>query len=63
MELTVFQPHELPLVLRALRQVALANEVFTPAEAELIEGIALLHGRKVIPTRTGESAPFSWPSS
>jgi hypothetical protein len=48
MELTVFQPHELSLVLRALRQVALANEIFTPAEAELIEGIALLHGRKVV---------------
>jgi hypothetical protein len=48
MELTVFQPHELPLVLRALRQVALANEIFTPAEAELIEGIALLHGSQVV---------------
>jgi hypothetical protein len=48
MELTVFQPHELPLVLRALRQVALANEILTPAEAELIEGIALLHGCSVV---------------
>jgi hypothetical protein len=48
MELTVFHPHELPLVLRALRQVALANEILTPAEAELIEGIALLHGCRVI---------------
>lgn len=57
MELTVFQPHELPLVLRALRQVALANEIFTPAEAQLIEGVALLHGRKVV---ASELAPIDF---
>ena len=50
MELNVFQPHELPLVLRALRQVALANEIFTPAEGELLEGIAQLHGGRVVPS-------------
>jgi len=47
MDLNVFQPHELPLVLRALRQVALANEVFTPAEAQLLEGVARIHGSEV----------------
>ncbi len=57
MELTVFQPHELPLVLRALRQVALANEIFTPAEAELIEGVALLHGHSVV---AGELLPIEY---
>jgi hypothetical protein len=44
MDISLFQPHELPLVLGALRRVALANGQFTEAEAALIEGLAELHG-------------------
>jgi hypothetical protein len=44
MDINLFQPHELPLVLGALRDVALANGQFTEAEAAMIEGIAKLHG-------------------
>lgn len=47
MEIQVFDDRELPLVLGALREVALANDRFTEPEAELIEGLALLHGRRV----------------
>ena len=43
MDISLFQSHELPLVLGALRRVALANGQFTEAEAALIEGIAELH--------------------
>ena len=44
MDIRLFQPQELPLVLGALRRVALANGQFSEAEAALIEGIAALHG-------------------
>jgi hypothetical protein len=44
MDIVVFDAQELPLVLGALRQVALSNDSFTPAEAALIEGLAELHG-------------------
>ena len=44
MELNIFAPQELPAVLSALRQVALANERFTEAEAALIDGVARIHG-------------------
>lgn len=45
MDVRIFDPSELPLVLGALREVALANDVFSEPEAELIEGLALLHGQ------------------
>jgi len=47
MDISLFQTHELPLVLGALRRVALANGQFTEAEAALIEGIAELHGESL----------------
>jgi hypothetical protein len=45
MDIILFQPNELPLVLGALRDVALANGQFTEAEAAMIEGLAELHGQ------------------
>ena len=47
MDISLFQSHELPLVLGALRRVALANGQFSEAEAALIEGIAELHGERI----------------
>lgn len=47
MDIRLFQPHELPVVLGALRAVAVANGQFTDAEAALIEGIAELHGERL----------------
>jgi hypothetical protein len=47
MDINLFQPHELPQVLGALRNVALANGQFTEAEAALIEGLAELHGERL----------------
>jgi hypothetical protein len=44
MDLNVFSAPELDAVLRALRQVALANDRFTDAERALIEGVARVHG-------------------
>jgi len=48
MDIAIFEPQELRLVLGALRDVALANDAFTPAEAALIEGVAELHGHSVV---------------
>jgi hypothetical protein len=61
MDLKVFEPHELPLVLRALRDVALANDQLTRGEADFIEGVARLHGEQVVasellPIELGELA-------
>jgi hypothetical protein len=49
MDLNVFPPGELILVLRALRSVAVANDRFTSAERALIDGVARIHGRDVRP--------------
>ena len=43
MELKVFTPRELEVVLRALRNVAMANDRFTDGERALIEGVARIH--------------------
>jgi tellurite resistance protein len=43
MDLKVFSPQELDVVLRALRHVALANDRFTDAERALLEGVARIH--------------------
>jgi hypothetical protein len=43
MDLKVFNPQELTAVLRALRNVALANDRFTDAERALVEGVARIH--------------------
>jgi hypothetical protein len=43
MDLKVFPPHELLVVLRALRHVASVNERFTDAERALIESVARIH--------------------
>ena len=43
MDLKVFTPRELDVVLRALRNVAIANDSFTDAERALIEGVARIH--------------------
>jgi hypothetical protein len=59
MEINIFTPQELPVVLGALRKVALASTIplapgergehgFTEAEAALIEGLARLHGVDLI---------------
>jgi hypothetical protein len=43
MDLKVFSPHELPVVLAALRHVAVENGCFTDAERALVEGVARIH--------------------
>jgi hypothetical protein len=43
MDLKVFSPRELGAVLRALRNVASANDQFTDAERALVEGVARIH--------------------
>jgi hypothetical protein len=43
MDLKVFPPRELGAVLRALRNVASANDRFTDAERALVEGVARIH--------------------
>jgi tellurite resistance protein len=43
MELKTFNPRELDVVLRALRNVALSNDRFTDAERALVEGVARIH--------------------
>lgn len=43
MDLRIFSHHELTAVLRALRNVALANDRFTDAERALVEGVAHIH--------------------
>jgi len=43
MELKIFPPNELDAVLRALCNVAIANDRFTDAERALIRGVALIH--------------------
>ena len=43
MELKVFTPDELGVVLRALRSVALCNDQFTDAERALVQGVARIH--------------------
>jgi hypothetical protein len=43
MELKVFSPREIDVVLRALRNVAVANDRFTDGERALIEGVARIH--------------------
>ncbi len=47
MDIAIFEPEQLPLVLGALREVALGNERFTPEEAALIEGLSQLHGQSI----------------
>ena len=47
MDIAIFEPNELPLVLGALRDVALTNDVFSEAETQLIEGLAQLHGQQL----------------
>jgi len=47
MDIKVFSPQELTLVLGALRNIVVANERFTDAERALIEGVALIHGVEV----------------
>jgi hypothetical protein len=49
MELKVFSAPELDAVLRALRNVALANDRFTDAERALIAGVARIHDVEVSP--------------
>jgi hypothetical protein len=44
MDIAIFEPRELPLVLGALRDVALANDTFSEGETQLLEGLAQLHG-------------------
>jgi hypothetical protein len=49
MDLKIFPPSELYVVLRALRSVALANEIFTDAERDFVASIARLHGVSIDP--------------
>jgi tellurite resistance protein len=48
MDVKVFEPQELLPVLRALRDVAFANLELSTAEADFIEGVARLHGQRVV---------------
>lgn len=57
MDLRVFAPNELDAVLRALRQVALADDRFTDAEQALIDGVARFHGVKVDATSLAPITP------
>jgi hypothetical protein len=43
MEINIFSRNELDAILRALRQIARANDRFTDAERALIEGVARIH--------------------
>lgn len=45
MDICIFAAHELPLVLGALRDVALANDRLSAEEQQLLEGLATLHGQ------------------
>jgi hypothetical protein len=47
MDIAIFPAHELELVLGALRDVACSNDSFSEAEAQMIEGLARLHGHEV----------------
>jgi len=47
MDIAIFPAQELALVLGALRDVAFSNDRFTEAEAQMIEGLAELHGHRV----------------
>jgi len=47
MDIAIFPAQELALVLGALRDVALSNDRFSEAEAQMIEGLAKLHGYEV----------------
>jgi hypothetical protein len=47
MDLVVFPKEEMVIALRALRAVASANGAFTQAEADLVEGLARLHGENI----------------
>jgi hypothetical protein len=47
MDIRIFSPSQLPLVLGALRNVADPEQPFSLAERALIEGIALIHGREL----------------
>jgi hypothetical protein len=48
MDLKVFAPEELHVVLRALRNVAGANGLFTEAERALVEGVAHIHDAEIV---------------
>lgn len=47
MDIAIFEPHELPAVLGALRDIALANRVLTQEEAQLLESLGELHGQRL----------------
>lgn len=47
MDIAIFNDNELPLVLGALRDVALSNSSFSEAEAQMLEGLAELHGHRL----------------
>ena len=47
MDIQIFPTHELIIVLRALRNVAAANDRFTDAERALLEGVARIHAMDV----------------
>jgi hypothetical protein len=51
MDLQIFPPHELRVVLRALRAIALDNATFTEAEHDFVRSIARMHGTDVDPDR------------
>lgn len=57
MDIAIFAPEELPIVLGALRDVALANDRFTPDEAALVEGLAQLHGQRITADELGHARP------
>lgn len=56
MDIRIFAAGELPLVLGALRDVALANDRLTAPELELLDGLAALHEQ---PLRAADLPPTS----
>lgn len=47
MDIKIFPPNELVLVLRAMRDVAIANDQFTDGERALLQGIARIHEMEI----------------
>ena len=47
MDIKIFPPNELVLVLRAMRDVAIATDQFTDGERALLEGIARIHEMEI----------------
>jgi hypothetical protein len=57
MDIRIYGSQQLPLVLGALRRVAVANDRLTTAEAQFLEGLALLHGAPLRAEELPDTSP------